>query len=180
MPATMTPPTPAQETPVDREWIDQVIASHKGQPGALLSVLEAVQERHERQYLPRETLIYVARRMRIPMSRIMSVVTFYAFFNLTPQGRHSVCICRGTACHTRGSRDLLIAAQHALGLNGEEEADKLSRTTEDYQFTLRTVACFGQCALAPVIEVDRKIYGWMNEREIVKLIDQVRREEKGA
>ncbi len=176
MPSSLT----LSPEPVERSWIDQLIEDHKGRPGGLLGVLERLQERSEQQYLDRETLLMVARRMRVPLSRLRSVVTFYAFFNLEPQGRHTVCICRGTACHTRGSRDLLLTAQHELGLDGPEQADKLTRTTADAQFTLRTVACFGQCALAPVVEVDRQIHGRVNEHEICKLIEKVRQEDTGA
>jgi len=100
-------------------------------------------------------------------------------FNLRPQGEHSVCICRGTACHTRGSRTLLERVKLQLGLRGdgddEGSADKVSATTADRKFTLRTVACFGQCALAPVVEVDHNILGHVNERALEREINVLRR-----
>jgi NADH-quinone oxidoreductase subunit E len=97
------------------------------------------------------------------------VATFYALFNLQPQGEHTVCICRGTACHTRGSRNLLESIKLELGLEDagdSSEADKLSLNTPNGQFTVRTVACFGQCALAPVVEIDHRISGHVNERTL--------------
>ncbi len=163
----------------DQQYIDGVIAEFDGKPGGLLSTLERVQERNSHKYLSEEVLKYVAKRTGVPLSRIYSVATFYSFFNLEPQGDHTVCICRGTACHARGSRDLLNSSKLMLGLREKEGgADKLSLTTPDKKFTVRTVACFGQCALAPVVEVDRKIYGRMNERELRKVIERVDRKGK--
>lgn len=160
------------------EQIDRVIARHDGRPGALLSMLEDLQAAHPNRYLPVETLDYLAEKTDIPRSQIYSVVTFYALFNLRPQGEHTVCICRGTACHTRGSRDLLERTKLQLGLKEEDEegsADKLSVTTPDRQFTVRTVACFGQCALAPVVEVDHSILGHVSERTLDREINTLRK-----
>ena len=93
----------------DQDLLDRAIAEQggRGRPGALLSILEKLQEQHRNKYLPMETLEYVAARTGIPQALVMSVATFYALFNLEPQGLHTVSICRGTACHTRGSRALL-------------------------------------------------------------------------
>jgi NADH-quinone oxidoreductase subunit E len=91
---------------VDRDFIDNVLAKQIGRAGGLLAILQQVQANHPRKFLPRETIEYIAAKTNIPLSRIFSVVTFYALFNLEPQGRNTVSVCRGTACHTRGSRDL--------------------------------------------------------------------------
>ena len=154
----------------DQAYVDSVIAEKAGRPGALLGVLEKVQERQGGRYLPPPVLEYIAAKTATPLSRVYSVVTFYALFSLEPQGKNTVCICRGTACHTRGSRDLLETAMMSLGLKpGEEgEMESLSATTPDGRATLRTVACFGQCALAPVVEVNHTIFGHMNERSLLK------------
>ena len=88
----------------EQAFMDQVIAGKVGTPGALLGILEAVQEHHPNKYLPAETLRYIAGKLDIPLARIYSVATFYALFNLEPQGDNTICICRGTACHTRNSR----------------------------------------------------------------------------
>lgn len=163
----------------DQEFIDSMIRRYNRQPGMLLGVLEAVQERHPNKYLPPEVLEFIAERTGIPASRIYSVATFYALFNLTPQGEHTVCICRGTACHTRGSRNLLERVKLQLGVAGSDEegsADKLSVTTPDRRFTLRTVACFGQCALAPVVEVDHAILSHVTERTLEREIAGLRQQ----
>jgi NADH-quinone oxidoreductase subunit E len=170
-----------QKSPEDtfKAFIAQTIAAHEGKPGALLGVLEAVQEKNPHKYLPQETLKYIADRMDIPLSRIYSVATFYALFNLEPQGENTVCVCRGTACHTRGSRDLLQSVKLELGLgvdDGVDETEKVAITTADNKFTVRTVACFGQCALAPVVEVNHRICGHVNERTLQREVKALSRE----
>lgn len=162
----------------DREFIDSLVAGHRGQPGVLLTILESIQENHPQKYLPEDFLEYLASRMGIPAAQIYSVVTFFSLFNLKPQGEHTVCICRGTACHTRGSLRLLEGVRLKLGLKQEEEegsADKMTATTADGKFTVRTVACFGQCALAPVAEVDHRILGHVNERALEREVDHLRK-----
>jgi len=164
--------------PDEQDFLDGLIRKFQGRPGMLLGILEAVQEKHPNRYLPAEVLEYLAARTGIPGSQVCSVATFYALFNLRPQGEHSVCICRGTACHTRGSRTLLERVKLQLGLRGDGEdegsADKVSATTADRKFTLRTVACFGQCALAPVVEVNHNILGHVNERALAREINALR------
>ena len=165
----------------EQAFIDQVIARQSGRPGELLGILEAVQERNPHKYLSAETLQYIAGRLDIPLARIYSVATFYALFNLEPQGDNSICICRGTACHTRNSRALLesLRLELGLGINETEDAgdsDKLALTTPDKKFTVRTVACFGQCALAPVVEVNHRICGHVNERTLRREVRALERE----
>jgi NADH-quinone oxidoreductase subunit E len=163
----------------DQDLLDRVIAEQGGRPGSLLSILEKLQEQHRNKYLPMETLEYVAARTGVPQARVYSVATFYALFNLEPQGTHTVSICRGTACHTRGSRALLERLKLQLGLSRSPEAgsaDKLTLTTPDRRFTIRTVACFGQCALAPVVEVNHAIRGHVKEQALMREVDKLRKE----
>ena len=169
-------PLPTEE----QSYIDKVVGERVGRPGALLGILEAAQERNPYKYLPMETLRYIAMKTATPLSRIYSVATFYALFNLQPQGENTICICRGTACHTRGSRNLLQGVRLDLGLGLEDgepdgnEADKLLLTTPDRKFTVRTVACFGQCAMAPVVEVNHRICGHATERTVQREIETIR------
>jgi len=165
----------------EQAFIDQIIIKQSGQPGELLGILEAVQERNAHKYLPLDTLRYIADKLDIPLSRIYSVATFYALFNLEPQGDNTVCICRGTACHTRNSRALLESLRLELGLGMDDadeggDSDKLTLTTADKKFTLRTVACFGQCALAPVVEINHRICGHVNERTLQREVRSLERE----
>jgi NADH-quinone oxidoreductase subunit E len=161
----------------EQDLIDRIIADRSGRPGALLGILEALQSRDPHHYLPMATLGFVAQRTGIPQSQVYSVATFFALFNLEPQGAHAVAICRGTACHTRGSRPLLERVKLQLGLGESvDEADKLTLTTPDRRLTVRTVARFGQCALAPVVEVDHAIRGHVSEQALIREVEALRRE----
>lgn len=160
--------------------MDRAIAEYSGRPGALLGILETVQAAHPNKFLSQQALRYIAARTGVPAARVYSAATFYALFNLDPQGDNVICVCRGTACHTRNSRDLLARLCVDLGLDKQDvtdlsDADKLSLTTPDRKFTIRTVACFGQCALAPVVEVNHHILSHVNERTLereVKVLKQ--------
>lgn len=162
----------------DRVFIDKVVTERAGRPGALLSILEAVQEHEPHKYLPLAALRYVAAATDLPLARVYSVATFYSLFNLEPQGDHTISICRGTACHTRGSRTLLQSAKHELGIRADEPSEEETAvlTTADAKFTVRTVACFGQCALAPVIEIDHRICSHVTERTLQREIRAIDRE----
>jgi NADH-quinone oxidoreductase subunit E len=156
--------------------IDQATAAHGDGAGALLGILEDVQAANPHKFLSLDTLRYVAAKTGIPPAKVYSVATFYALFNLDPQGDNVVCVCRGTACHTRGSRDLLAKLCLDLGLNDRTrddsgDADKVSVTKKDRRFTVRTVACFGQCALAPVVEVNHHILSHVSERTLQREIN---------
>lgn len=170
----MKSPNPSAQwsSHLDRDFIDQVLAKQAGRAGGLLAILQQVQANHPRQYLPRETIEYIAAKTNIPLSRIFSVVTFYALFNLEPQGRNTVSVCRGTACHTRGSRDLYEKVMMSLGFQASADGEEqLSITAADGSTTLRVVACFGQCALAPVVEFNHAVFGHMNERTLQRELD---------
>jgi NADH-quinone oxidoreductase subunit E len=157
--------------PMTPSLMDQVIKKHRGKPGELLGILEELQNRHPHKYLPPETLEYVAETVGVPVSQVYSVATFYAFFNLKPQGEHTLVVCRGTACHTRGSKSLLEALKKMLSLKEEEGTEKIFLTTADKKFTIKTVACFGQCALAPVVEVDGKMHSHVTEAKLKELLE---------
>jgi NADH-quinone oxidoreductase subunit E len=174
----MTTLTSVPLTESDQLYLDKVIAAQSGRPGALLGILEKAQDHEPRKFLSRQMLDYIAVKTDTPVARIFSVVTFYALFNLEPQGKNTICICRGTACHTRGSRELLESLMFRLGFHNpdDELADKIALNTSDGNFTIRTVACFGQCALAPVVEVNHEVHGHMNEQTLQRELKHLGRE----
>lgn len=167
-PAAPAPEVQACEPPLDEAIVTEVIALHRERTGDLLGVLEELQHRHPNRYLPKKTLEQVALGMGLGRARIFSVVTFYSFFNLEPQGDHTVMVCRGTACHTRGARNLTEKLKTLLDLI--PMADGESFTTKDRKLTVRTVACFGQCALAPIVGVDEQIHGHVTELELESIV----------
>jgi len=106
---------------------------------------------------------------------VYSVATFYSFFNLKPQGKHSIIVCRGTACHTKGSKALLVEVAPILGFKRMEDETESSFTTPDNEFTIKTVACFGQCAQSPVVAVDGVIFSNVNSQRLMKILKKVKK-----
>ncbi len=123
----------------------------------LIPALQRVQEEYG--YIPGETVGPIASKLGLFPAKVQGVVSFYSQFYTEPRGRNVVTVCRGTACHVRGGRGVLRIVQGMLGL-------KDGQTSEDFQFTLETVACLGACALSPVMVVNDKIYGRMNPKRI--------------
>jgi len=110
-------------------------------------------------------MLAIARRLRIPASSVLGVATFYAQIYLQPRGRHRLVVCRGTACHVRGSREIRESVAGKLGI---KEGD----TTEDLLFSFETVACLGNCALAPVLVIDDSYFGRMTRERVGPILDE--------
>ncbi len=149
--------------PIDLKRLDEILQRHREEEGALIPILQEVQEIQG--YLSEEILNLLGKRLHISMSRIFGVVTFYAQFYTTPRGRHTVRVCRGTACHVRGGKHILKAVQQNLGIEESE-------TTPDFKFTFETVACLGACALSPVLLVDKNYYGKLTPAKVEKVLKQ--------
>ncbi len=137
--------------------VDAIIVSHKGKPGALIPVLEQVQE--VLGYLPVPVQMLVAEGLNIPVANVYGVVTFYSLFTMVPRGRHNIRVCLGTACYVRGGQKLLERLQDILGIQP-------GGCTEDRRFSLETVRCLGACGLAPVIVVDEDTHGQMKPAKL--------------
>lgn len=162
---------PEMLSPAEKSAIEQAVSGPGQRPGILLRLLQTAQAANPHHFLSTPALQYVADCTGLPPARVYSAASFYSLFNLVPQGDNVICVCRGTACHTRNSRDLLEKLCIDLGLAVDDvqalsEADKLALTTPDRRFTIRTVACFGQCALAPVVEINHHILSHVNERTL--------------
>ncbi len=162
-----------RSTSVQSRRTDEAVA----EPGALLTALEKAQRADEYGHLSEETLKAVALETGEAASRVYSVATFYSFFNLKPQGKNTIVVCRGTACHTRGSLGLLRDAAAKLGMPDFREDEEPSFTSDDKLFTVRTVACFGQCALAPVVSVNGTIHSRVTQARLCTILDALK---KGA
>ena len=132
--------------------------------GDLIPLLQEIQEAYG--YVPPEVLQEVSRRTGIPTSRMYGVITFYSQFHLEPRGRHTVCACRGTACHVRGGQRVIEAAESYLGIADGE-------TRDDLMFTLETVACLGACALSPVVVVDGTYSGKVTPERVEQMLQAI-------
>ncbi|MBI2919092.1 MAG: NADH-quinone oxidoreductase subunit NuoE [Chloroflexi bacterium] len=140
----------------------EILDSHGSESGSLVPVLQEIQGKYG--YLPAEAMIEVAKRLRVDEATVYSVATFYAQFKLVPTGKHQVKVCCGTACHVRGGSKILDAAERELGIGA-------GATTEDREYSLDRVACFGSCALAPVVVVDKDVYGRMTPSRVKSVLD---------
>lgn len=143
------------------EKLTEIFSRFKGTKDELIPILEAVQE--EFGYLPREAMLKISRRLRIPESNIYGVATFYALFRLKPSGKNIIRVCRGTACHVRGGARILQEFENRLGI-------KAGETTPDLEYSLETISCFGSCALAPVVVVNRQVYGRMTPAKVAEVL----------
>jgi len=149
--------------PHDLSRLEETLQKYNGEEGALIPILQEAQEIYG--YLSEEVLNHVGKRLRVPRSRIFGVITFYAQFCTTPRGRHTVRVCRGTACHVRGGKYVLRAVEQNLGIKENE-------TTPDFKFTFETVACLGACALSPVLLVDKNYYGKLTPAKVEQVLKQ--------
>jgi len=151
--------------------VDFIVDKYQEKRTALISILHDVQNRYK--YLPDEALRMVASRLRMDINEIYSVATFYKSFTLTPQGKHSITLCLGTACHVRGGPKILRELKGLLHIEP-------GQTTADRQFSLNVVNCLGVCAIGPVMMVDRKFYGEMNPIRAKKIIEKLNNKRRGV
>lgn len=145
-----------------KEELSEVLDSYKGEKGAVIPILQKVQEKLG--YLSEEAVKEVAHFLRTSESVIYGVATFYAQFRFTRPGEHQLKVCLGTACHVRGGELILDTVQRELGVEP-------GGTTSDYKFSLERVACFGCCALAPVAVIDKTVHSRMTPSKVKQLLD---------
>jgi len=146
-----------------QERLGQLLASLNVDTGAVIPLLQKVQETFG--YLPQESIGQVARLLKMSESEIFGVATFYAQFRFTRPGDHTIKVCLGTACHVRGGSQIMETIERELDV-------KSGGTTKDFKFGLDRVACFGSCALAPVLVVDDKVYGRLSTSKTKEIIAQ--------
>ena len=144
-----------------QEQLGDILSRHTGDKSELIPILQEAQE--QLRYLPAEVMQQISRFLRMPESAVFGVSTFYAQFKLVPLGRRIVKICRGTACHVRGGTKILSEVEKQLGI-------KAGGTTDDLEYTLETIACFGSCALAPVMVVDKNVHGRMTPAKVKNIL----------
>lgn len=152
---------PYRGSPEQEERLRQVIAEHRGQPGATMPVLQAAQEIFG--YLPEEVQIMVAEGLDIPLSEVYGVASFYAQFSMNPKGKYQISVCLGTACYVKGAAAVLDKLTSALGIQPEE-------CTPDGKFSLTACRCIGACGLAPVMTINDEVYGRLTPDEVDSIL----------
>ncbi len=149
------------EETLDLTLLEPIFEQFQAEKGALIPVLQRAQEIYG--YLPKEVLQRISERMKVPLSQVYGVVTFYAQFYLTRRGKHIIRQCDGTACHVRGAAKIIRAVEQELGIRAGE-------TTPDYRITFEVVYCLGSCGLAPTAMVDNEVVGHLVPEKMLEIL----------
>ena len=146
--------------------VDSILKKHpRAGRDALIPILQEVQENQG--YLSREAVVRIGKHLNLPTTKIYGVATFYNQFRFQPKGKYHFTVCRGTACHVKGSNRVLEMAQKLLKL-------KPGQTSRDRLFSLETVACMGACGLSPVMNLNGEFYAKVTPQKLVKIIQECR------
>lgn len=158
---------PHQDEFTQEQWekIGGIIERLGHKPGALIPVLEEIQDFTG--YLPESIQRRVAAEMNLPLSQVYGVVTFYSFFTMTPRGKHQLRVCLGTACHVRGGQRIVDEIANKLEISPGE-------CTGDMNFSLDIVRCLGACGVAPVMTVNEKIHKQVKAAKLFQTLQQYR------
>ncbi len=144
--------------------LDPVIEKYKDKSGKLLPVLHEIQNRWG--YIPLSAQKYVSEKLKIPISKIYGVVSFYSFFSLEPKGEYTIGMCMGTACYVKGGDEIIETIKEELGI------EDIGDTSEDQRFTLTITRCVGTCSMAPVMMIDDKVYGDLTQDKVLNILKQ--------
>ncbi len=159
---------PTEEV-TNAEEIEQILADHAGRSrDDLIPILQEIQDTCG--YLSREAVTSVGRYLNLPASKIYGVATFYNQFRFEPLGRYHIQVCRGTACHVKGSAGVMDMVINEIGVQP-------GQTSRDRLFSLEVVACMGACGLAPVICVNGEFHAKMTPRKLAQLVAEIRQKE---
>ena len=151
--------------------IDVILEQYpNAQRDALIPILQKVQD--QLGHLSRDAVVRVGQHLDLPVSKIYGVATFYNQFRFQPLGQYHVQVCRGTACHVKGSAAVLNALRHELGIEA-------GQTTRDGLFSLEIVACIGACGLAPVININGEFYASLTPEKVKDIIASLLRKANG-
>lgn len=152
-----------KKTTVDRrvKALDIAIKRNHYRQDALIEILHKAQESFG--YLEPEILAHIAKQLKLPLSRVYGVATFYHLFSLKPSGVHSCVVCLGTACYVKGGNKIISAIETELGIQAGE-------TTPDKQVSLLTARCIGACGIAPAVVFDGTVKGKQEPETVLKQI----------
>lgn len=151
---------------LDLKPFEKILKKFSGKKGVLIPLLQETQKIYG--YLPKMVLSRIADALNTDLSQVYGVATFYAQFRLTPIGKHLIRVCHGTACHVSGATRVTEVCEEELNIKDGE-------TSGDLQYTLESVACLGCCSLAPVMTVDEDTYGRLTDREVKKVLSNLKK-----
>jgi len=154
-----------ERTKISKE-VDEIVNRYEGQITGSVGILQDIQKRYN--YLPKEALVHMAKRLDVPLSQVYGLATFYKAFSLKPRGKHLISVCMGTACHVRGAPRIADEIQRRLNI-------KPGQTSRDLQFSLETVNCLGACALGPLMVIDGEYFGKMSARKVEAILKRYKK-----
>lgn len=141
--------------------LTEILSTHSWEKGTLILILQKIQK--ELGYVSEEAISEIAKRVMMSKNEVFGVASFYSQFHFAPRGKYTVKVCLGTSCHVQGGPRILEAVERELGI-------KTGETSEDYKFNLEVVACFGCCALSPVMVVDNTVYSRMTTKKVKEIL----------
>ena len=142
---------------MNEERLTEILGKYEADQSTIIAVLQDVQQ--EFGYLPKDAIHTVSKEMNIPLSRVLSLATFFNAFSLKPKGKNPINVCMGTACHVRGAQLILEKLERELEI-------KSGNTTQDGNFSVDEVRCVGCCGLAPVIMVNDEFHGKLSQTKV--------------
>ncbi len=145
--------------------ISEILDRYPAERTSSLAVLQDIQREYK--YLPRAALEAVAERLRMPLSEVYQIATFFKSFSLTPKGDYIIKVCLGTACHVGGGPRIMAAVEKKLGI-------KAGSTTPDYKFSLEAIRCVGACASGPMMLINDQPYSKMTPAKAEELVERLR------
>jgi NADH:ubiquinone oxidoreductase subunit E len=145
-----------------QDIVDNFIQKHPKDQSSLIGIMLDVQNYYY--YLPKESLFYISRQLKIPISTVYNLATFYKAFSLKPKGKYPIAVCTGTACHVQGATKLLEKFERELNIKSGGE------TTEDNLFNIESVRCLGCCGLAPVVTVGKELHGKLPPNKVPQIL----------
>jgi len=143
------------------EKFKKSIEDYREIPGSLIAVMNDAQEIFG--YLPIEVQLFISQEMKVPLTEIFGISTFYSRFTLKPSGKYKINLCMGTACYVRGAAMLLEKIKEKLGI-------EVGETTEDGKFSLEPTRCLGACALAPVMMINGEVFGRLTPNDVDEIL----------
>ena len=143
--------------------IDQIFAGIEDAKTAKIRLLQELQKKYG--YLREDHMRYAASKIGVSYTDLYGIATFYAQFNLSPAGRHTIYVCEGTSCHVKGGKNLLVKIGNLLNV-------KVKETTEDKRFTLKVVRCLGCCGISPTIMIDEETFGRVRSTDLSKILSK--------
>lgn len=150
---------------------NQILKKYKKENGNVISILQDIQEAFG--YIPEDAVLWFSEKLNIPASNFYGVATFYAQFYLKPRGKHIITACCGTACHVKGAENTISRIRSDLAIAEGED------TSDDGEFTIEKVACVGACSIAPVVIIDKKVYGNVTPDKASKILKEFEKSKGG-